>query len=529
MSRRNIVVLFLLVSLFLSNLVQAQTTLFNDINVPSLPAGYEVTLSFEAQVPSDLAPGARISAQATVNADALASSVISDDPATSGAFFDPTLTPTELGVSELPATGQSPWWRTALLWGGPLLALGALFLILRSRRAQTGITLVMLVFLAGMVVNAQSQPPAVFPLLVDGLCGPGDGDSFADADETICYRLRVINGESTVNLSALDIDVATPDTPLTPVSGSVSVGEPVCANLAEVNNLRERIGRAPLDSLPCDAAPTPAPAPDDDRDNDDDDGGSSVSAAATDDSVTVSNDSSSSINVLDNDDGDSASVIRFSENADLSGPTPADGTSTLTISTGTGTLDITLDSDGTFDVTTSPGAGTGTATVYYEIEAADGSTDTAQVTINYESVSATADDDTAVVSNGANNTINVLDNDAGDSVQAIELSDDAAFTAPVPADGTTVLSVSAGGGTLDIMLDASGTLDITANGTTGTGTVTVFYSIEAADTTTGIAQVDITYGDFPVATDDTLTTLGAGNEYATDVGTDLMWGRERAY
>ena len=518
MSRRNIVVFILLSSLLFSGLVRAQNSLFTDINVPSLPAGHEVTLSFEAQVPSDLAPGARISVQATVNADALASSVVSDDPATSGAFFDPTVTPTELGVTELPATGQSPGWRMLLLWGGPLLALGALFIALRSRAARTGITLMMLVFLAGMVVNAQNQTPAVFPLLVDGLCGAGDGDSFADADETICYRLRVINGESAVNLSALDIDVATLDTVLTPVSGSVSAGEPVCANLAEVNSLRERIGRTPLDSLPCDTAPAPAPAPDDNDDDDDDDDGGDDNLAAptvTDDTVAVSNGATATTDLLANDDGSPApTAVSFGgPDASNAGDVAADGTTTYTAPSG---VIYTLNPDGTLTADASglvTGSG-GTDTIFYTIENSEGSA-TGTVSVSYGDFPTATDDtyqtDVSTNLGTAEGDTPLTDNDTLGTPAGTIVSfggGDLGGAAGDNAAGSTVAFPPLGADA-ELTVNADGTWSATQTGGFNGGIYTFEYQLDnGVGTSTGTVTLIIEQP--PVAAADTLDAAVGG-------------------
>jgi hypothetical protein len=138
------------------------------------------------------------------------------------------------------------------------------------------------------------------------------------------------------------------------------------------------------------------------------------------------------------------------------------------------------------------------------------------------SVDASATDDSFSVTNGGTNTEDVLANDAGDALlTVVSFGDSLANVGVTPADGATILSIAAGGGTVDITIDATGNIDITASGTTGSGSVSIFYELQAGNGTTDTAQVDITYGDFPTAQDDTLATLGAGNEYTTDANVTL--------
>lgn len=140
-------------------------------------------------------------------------------------------------------------------------------------------------------------------------------------------------------------------------------------------------------------------------------------------------------------------------------------------------------------------------------------------------VDAVAVNDAISVTNGGNVVTSITNNDAGDApIQVISFGDTLLNVGIVPADGATILQVVAGGGTIDTTIAADGTIDVTANGTTGTGTVTIFYEIQVGNGTTDIGQIDITFGDFPTAVDDTLATLGAGNEYDTDVNVTLNVG-----
>jgi len=140
-------------------------------------------------------------------------------------------------------------------------------------------------------------------------------------------------------------------------------------------------------------------------------------------------------------------------------------------------------------------------------------------------IDADAGDDAFTVTNGASSTNDVLANDEGDApLNVLSFGDSLANVGTTPADGVTELVLAAGGGTVNITIDASGNINIDATTATSTGSVSIFYEIQAGNNTTDIGQVDISYGDFPSATDDTLTTLGLLNIYVTDVGVTLNVG-----
>jgi len=136
-------------------------------------------------------------------------------------------------------------------------------------------------------------------------------------------------------------------------------------------------------------------------------------------------------------------------------------------------------------------------------------------------VNADAVDDAFSVTNGGATTGAVLTNDTGVApLSVVSFGDSLATVGATPADGVTVLSLPAGGGTLDITLDSAGNITITSTGSTGSGAVTLFYAITSGNATTDSAQITLTYGDFPTAVDDTTATLGAG-EYTTPMNTAL--------
>lgn len=131
--------------------------------------------------------------------------------------------------------------------------------------------------------------------------------------------------------------------------------------------------------------------------------------------------------------------------------------------------------------------------------------------------------DAVSVTNGGTGQANILLNDLGVApLAAMSFGDSPANVGTFPADGVTVgVFPAPGGGTLDITLDAAGALTATANGTTGSGAITVFYDLQAGDSTHDTGQIGVTFGDTPAAADDTAATRGAGNAYTAAVGLTL--------
>ena len=127
-------------------------------------------------------------------------------------------------------------------------------------------------------------------------------------------------------------------------------------------------------------------------------------------------------------------------------------------------------------------------------------------------VNADAIDDLFAVTNGGNVAQNVLTNDTGEApLTVVSFGDSLANVGTTPADGVTVLSLLAGGGTIDITINATGAITITSVGTMGSGSVTLFYQISSPNGTIDNAQITINFGDFPVAMDDLTYTILAGN------------------
>jgi hypothetical protein len=86
------------------------------VNIGILPAGRQVTITFDARVKKPLSKDIIfVSNQGTVSGSNFVA-VQTDDPDTTGTLGDPTITLIDnLGSDELPSTGETPWWRNWLL------------------------------------------------------------------------------------------------------------------------------------------------------------------------------------------------------------------------------------------------------------------------------------------------------------------------------------------------------------------------------------------------------------------------------
>lgn len=618
--RRTTLLFLLLFSLLLGvGASIAQGDIINLFTLNALPARHQVVIQFQVQVPEILPPDSiRFGSQVHIDADNIPT-ILSDDPDTSSLLQDPTFTPLSFNffVTELPSTGQTPWWRGPVIWS---MAVGMVFALLwaarKSRRWFSILLFGSILFLGGNLwVYAQSESSPVFALLVDDICGDTNNDGFAGPNEIICYTLTIVNG-SDQDISNLDGDLI-PQPFIGIIPGSVTIGDP----FPITPDLNDAPTQVPSDDV------SEAPL---------------VSASASDDTFTVTNGTNNNENLLSNDAGTSAQVLNFGDSVANVGDNPADGSTTVPFATGVGDILVTVAANGdiTIDASAIVSGNTGTITIFYEIQAADNTTDTAQVDITYGdfptaeddttangvtfntpintafnngstgyatllnndtpgnpagtlvsfgggsmggdassnaapasqtvvgfgtidildnagnfeftpetgftgtftfnyrldngvgtseatveievSLPAEAIDDTLSVPGGGSNNTDVVANDNGQTpLTVIQIADDAAFTIPIPADGSTPLVISTGGGTLSVTMNANGTLTATSAGTAGNNTVSVFYQLQAANGTTDIGQVDITYGDFPIASDDTQAN---GVTFETSINTAFNSG-----
>lgn len=100
-----------------------------DVDIPDVPAGQQVTVTYRARVNTVLPLGLQFivdQGRITLNGQTL----LTDDPRVTGSI-DPTRTAVSPSATSLPATGETPWWRTVIFIGGVafVMALAVTFLL----------------------------------------------------------------------------------------------------------------------------------------------------------------------------------------------------------------------------------------------------------------------------------------------------------------------------------------------------------------------------------------------------------------
>lgn len=98
-----------------------------DVPLPEIPPGQQVVVTYQVTVDENLQPNVTvISNQGTVTGSNFGP-IYTNDPATV-ADGDATLTQLgfNLGVGELPNTGETPWWRIPVMVGAALAAMSML-------------------------------------------------------------------------------------------------------------------------------------------------------------------------------------------------------------------------------------------------------------------------------------------------------------------------------------------------------------------------------------------------------------------
>ncbi len=100
-----------------------------DIDIPDVPAGQQVTVTYRVRVNQNLPLGLQFivdQGRVTLNGQTL----LTDDPRVTGSL-DPTRTAVSPSATSLPATGETPWWRTVVFIGGVafVMALAVTFLL----------------------------------------------------------------------------------------------------------------------------------------------------------------------------------------------------------------------------------------------------------------------------------------------------------------------------------------------------------------------------------------------------------------
>jgi len=100
-----------------------------DVDIPDVPAGQQVTVTYRVRVNNVLPLGLQFivdQGRITLNGQTL----LTDDPRVTGSI-DPTRTAVSPSATSLPATGEAPWWRTVIFIGGVafVMALAVTFLL----------------------------------------------------------------------------------------------------------------------------------------------------------------------------------------------------------------------------------------------------------------------------------------------------------------------------------------------------------------------------------------------------------------
>jgi large repetitive protein len=250
-------------------------------------------------------------------------------------------------------------------------------------------------------------------------------------------------------------------------------------------------------------------------------------ATAADDSFTVSNGGKVSGDLLANDAGDPPlTALSFGDTLANVATIPADGATILSLPAGGGTIDVTLAASGAIAMTSVGTTGSGAVTLFYQMQASDGTTDAAQVTIAYGDFPVAVDDTNATLGAGAfTTTLNTpITIPAGTGLLANDSLGTPAATLTFFGGGAVSGAVDRPAGTTQSFGD--GSLTVNADGSfsftpvTGfTGVFTFQYAIEngiGSDT----AAVEINVTEAPVAIADTfqllLGTLDGANSVAAN-------------
>ena len=106
-----------------------------DVDIPDIPAGQQVTITYRVRVNELLPIGTQFildQGRVTVGNE----TILTDDPRIAG-NTDITRTLAGISAKALPATGETPWWRTiALIAGVAIILAGAFTLVSRKVSAN---------------------------------------------------------------------------------------------------------------------------------------------------------------------------------------------------------------------------------------------------------------------------------------------------------------------------------------------------------------------------------------------------------
>jgi len=126
---RIIAILIMLFALAMPTFAQSGDV---DVDIPDIPAGGQVTITYRVRVNQNLPIGTQFildQGRITVGNETL----LTDDPRITG-NTDITRTLAGLSAKTLPATGETPWWRdVAIIAGVALVMAMAVTLLARGR------------------------------------------------------------------------------------------------------------------------------------------------------------------------------------------------------------------------------------------------------------------------------------------------------------------------------------------------------------------------------------------------------------
>jgi hypothetical protein len=123
--------LFIIVMLFIVTMPIFAQSGDVDVDIPDIPAGQQVTITYRVRVNEALPIGTQFildQGRVTVGNE----TILTDDPRITG-NTDITRTLAGLSAKALPATGETPWWRTiALIAGVAVILAGVVTMIGRK-------------------------------------------------------------------------------------------------------------------------------------------------------------------------------------------------------------------------------------------------------------------------------------------------------------------------------------------------------------------------------------------------------------
>jgi len=138
MKKHIIATLTIIFTLFLTTIPALAQSGDVDVDIPDIPAGQQVTITYRVRVNQNLPIGTQYildQGRITVGNETL----LTDDPRITGTT-DITRTLAGLSAKALPATGETPWWRDVAIIGAVALVLATVITLFITKRTPTKIT-----------------------------------------------------------------------------------------------------------------------------------------------------------------------------------------------------------------------------------------------------------------------------------------------------------------------------------------------------------------------------------------------------